>query len=347
MKTVIKLGSLVVAFLLVGCGALAPGGQALVTEEFMIPGPDPGVQLYVRNKRPRDLQAYNPRNIVLFVHGATYPSETSFDLQLEGMSWMDYIASRGFDVYLMDIRGYGKSSRPAEMDQPPERNPPIVRTDTAARDFSVAVDFVLKRRGVPTLTVLAWSWGTTVAAVYISQNNENVNRLVMYAPQWVRKTADVRRRAGGKLDAYSIVKPDAALKRRRAGIPADKNVIPEEWAKEWVRATFASDPVGAKADPPYLRAPNGAVLDGRVYWSAGKPLYDPASIRVPTMVVRGEWDVASTDDMARAVHEKLVNAQPRRLVTIAEGAHGLMMEKNRMQLFREVQRFLEEPTPGR
>ena len=37
---------------------------------------------------------------MLFVHGATYPAHTAFDMQLDGMSWMDYIASRGYDVYL-------------------------------------------------------------------------------------------------------------------------------------------------------------------------------------------------------------------------------------------------------
>jgi pimeloyl-ACP methyl ester carboxylesterase len=88
----------------------------LVMEEFMIPGADPDVQLYVRNKRPRTMTSFKPDNIVLFVHGATYPAETSFDLQLEGLSWMDYIAARGYDVYLVDVRGYGKSSRPPEMD---------------------------------------------------------------------------------------------------------------------------------------------------------------------------------------------------------------------------------------
>jgi pimeloyl-ACP methyl ester carboxylesterase len=345
MRTTTKAGLLVVALLAGGCGAIAPQGQALVTEEFMIPGADPGVQLYVRNKRPRDLTTINLDNIVLFIHGATYPSETSFDLQLDGMSWMDYIASRGYDVYLMDVRGYGKSSRPAEMDQPADRTPPLVRTETAVRDFGTAVDFVLKRRSVSKLNVLGWSWGTTVAAAYTTKNNEKVNRLVLYAPQWVRKAEDVRRRPAGKLGAYSVVKPSVAVKRRYAGIPADKakEVLPDAWAQEWMRATFASDPVGAKANPPFLRAPSGAVQDGREYWSAGKALYDPADIRVPTMIVRGEWDVASQDHMARGVYEKLANARSKRLVTIPEGAHGLMMERNRMQLFREVQRFLEEP----
>lgn len=42
-------------------------------------------------------------------------------------------------------------------------------------------------------------------------------------------------------------------------------------------------------------------------------------------------------------HQTLVNAQPKRLVIIGEGTHGVMMEKNRMQLFREV--FLDEGAP--
>jgi pimeloyl-ACP methyl ester carboxylesterase len=315
----------------------------LATEEFMIPGADPGVQLYVRNKRPRDATRFSAENIVLFVHGATYPAETSFDLRLDGFSWMDYIASRGYDVYLVDVRGYGKSSRPAEMDQPAERNAPIVRTDTAARDYGAAVDFVLKRRGVAKLNVLGWSWGTAITALYTSQNNAKVNRLVLYAPVWLRETRSLTD-TGGALGAYRTVTVEAALKRKAAGIPEGKKPMPDAWSEEWVRATFASDPVGAKANPPFVRAPNGVVLDSREYWSAGKALYDPANIRVPTMLVLAEWDADTPVTMAQALFPKLVNAEPKRLVVIGEGTHSVMMEKNRTQLFREVQLFLDERT---
>ena len=287
MKAIANGAWLVLAFLLAGCAAVPTGGQALITEEFMIPGADPGVQLYVRNKRSRDLTTFSAENIVLFVHGATYPAETSFDLQLDGLSWMDYVASRGYDVYLVDVRGYGKSSRPTEMDQPADRNPPIVRTDTAARDYGAAVDFVLKRRGVAKLNVLAWSWGTAIAALYTSQNNAKVNRLVLYAPLWLRETKSLTD-TGGALGAYRVVTVDAALKRRATGIPAGKKPMPDAWAEEWARATFASDPVGAMGNPRFVRAPNGVVLDGREYWSAGKPLYDPANIQVPTMLILAE-----------------------------------------------------------
>ena len=86
----------------------------LVTEEMMVKSPDPGIAIYVRNKRPVDMTTFRPERTVLYVHGATYPARTAFDLPLGGMSWMDYIAARGYDVYLLDLRGYGKSTRPKE-----------------------------------------------------------------------------------------------------------------------------------------------------------------------------------------------------------------------------------------
>jgi pimeloyl-ACP methyl ester carboxylesterase len=344
MKRATKVGLLMLMLPLAGCATVLSDRQELITEEFMIPGPDPGVQLYVRNKRPRSLATFNPDNIVLFVHGATYPAETSFDLQLDGLSWMDYIASRGYDVYLMDVRGYGRSSRPAEMDQPANRNPPIVRTGTAARDYAAAVDFVLKRRGVTKLNLMGYSWGTAIAALYTSQNNAKVNRLVLYAPLWVRSTKS-HTDTGGALGAYRVVTMDSA-KKRPTGIPDGKKPMPDAWLEAWVRATFASDPVGAKGNPPFVRAPNGVELDGREHWSAGKPLYNPANIRVPTMLIVAEWDTDTPVYMAQTLFPRLVNAEPKRLVVIGGGTHGVMMEKNRMQLFNEVQLFLDEPATG-
>src|SRR5438552_7057575 len=96
-------------------------------------------------------------------------TKTAFDLKLDGQSWMDYIAARGYDVYLLDIRGYGKSTRPREMAAKAEDNPPIVRGETAVKDISSVVDFILKRRNIARLNLLGWSWGTTLMASYTAQ----------------------------------------------------------------------------------------------------------------------------------------------------------------------------------
>ena len=156
----------------------------LVMEEFMVPAVDPGISLYVRNKHPQGVTKFPGEKILLFVHGATYPSETAFDLQLNGQSWMDYIAQRGYDVYLVDVRGYGKSTRPPEMDKPAADNPPIVRTDTAVKDIGAAVDFILKRRNAQRLSLVGWSMGTTFMGKYASLNPGKVEKLVLYAPVW-------------------------------------------------------------------------------------------------------------------------------------------------------------------
>jgi Chaperone of endosialidase len=60
----------------------------LVTEEMMVESPDAGVEIFVRNKRPAAMTTFRPERTVLFVHGATYPAHTSFDLKLDGKSWM-------------------------------------------------------------------------------------------------------------------------------------------------------------------------------------------------------------------------------------------------------------------
>src|SRR6202012_3337927 len=98
----------------------------LVTESTMIPSGDAGIELYLRNKRPAAMTHFPADRILLYVHGATYPSETAFDLPIEGVSMMELIASRGYDVYLVDIRGYGGSTRPPEMGQPAADHKPIV-----------------------------------------------------------------------------------------------------------------------------------------------------------------------------------------------------------------------------
>ncbi len=342
MKALFGMFSAALLFLL-STAANAADAPALVTEEFIVPAVDPGISLYVRNKHPQGVTQFPAEKILLFVHGATYPAETAFDLELNGLSWMEYIARHGYDVYLVDLRGYGKSTRPPEMDKPAGDNDPIVRTETAIKDVSAAVEFILKRRGVARINLLGFSWGTTIMGWYTAQHNDKVNKLVLYAPQWIR-TPPALPGAGGKLGAYRTVTREAVKAGRLTGVPADKqaDLIPPGWFEAWADATFATDPDGAKQTPPVLRAPNGAEQDWREYWGAGKAQYDPAGIRVPTFLAHAEWDAGLPSYMLHAYFAKLTNTPYKRYVEIGEGTHSVMMEKNRMQLFQAVQQFLDE-----
>jgi pimeloyl-ACP methyl ester carboxylesterase len=347
MRTLLQAACAAVALTLAAAPAVAQGAGKIATEEFMVPAKDAGIQIYVRNKHPEGMTQFSPDKTVVFVHGATYPAHTAFDLQLAGLSWMDHIASRGFDVYLLDVRGYGRSTRPKEMDQPAEANDPIVDTAVARRDVGAVVDHVLARRGIPKVNLIGWSWGTSIMASYTAENPGKVERLVLYAPQWLRTTPSLVQ-VQGKLGAYRTVKREAAKERWMTGVPEDKkaDLIPAGWFEAWADATFASDPAGAAQTPPVLRAPNGVVQDGMLYWSAGKPIYDPAKITVPTMLILAEWDRDTPPYMAQTLFPLLTGAPAKKLVMLGEGTHTIIMEKNRMQLFNAVQQFLEEKLNG-
>src|SRR5438477_4150514 len=320
----------------------------LETTDTMIPSGEPGVELFVRNKHPAGKQAFSADKIVLFVHGATYPAETAFDLPIEGLSMMDLIASRGYDVYLVDVRGYGRSTRPAEMSQPPGANKPIVSTKVAAHDLGAAVDFILKKRHVSKINVMGWSWGTSIAGLYTSENNNRVNRLVLYAPQWIRTEPRAPAAANAPpLGAYRLVSKDSARERWLKGVPEDKkaDLIPPGVFDAWADATWATDPDSSKQNPPMLRAPNGVAEDNANYWTAGRALYDPTKISVPTLILHAEWDADLPSYLAQGYFAQLKNAPYKRLIELSEGTHTVMLEKNRMQFFHELMGFDDEERP--
>jgi pimeloyl-ACP methyl ester carboxylesterase len=325
-------------------GGVSPSGAAdptpkLVTEHFMIDASDPSIKLYIRNKRPEGMTEFKSEKTLLFIHGATQPAEATFDLPLENLSWMDYIARRGWDVYLVDVRGYGSSTRPPEMDQPPENNPPIATTDVAVRDLKSAVDFILHRRSLSKINLMGWSWGTVIAAAYAADHPDKVERLVLFGPAWVRSAPSAP--SSRPLGAYIETPMSRSRERMQVGAPEDRksDLMPSSWFEAWSAAVLDTDPLGSKQNPPVLRSPNGVFQDNRDYWDAGKPYYDPAKINAATLIIVAEWDYRVPD--AQELFRRLPNRIEKRLVQIGEGTHLVMLEKNRMQLFEEVQFFLD------
>lgn len=321
----------------------------LVTREEMVPAADAGIALYVRNRRPVGMADFRPDRTVLFVHGATYPAETAFDLELaspsgDHLSWMSFIAARGFDVWLLDVRGYGRSTRPPEMNQPAAANPPFADTATARRDVDAVVNHICRQRGIPRLVLLGWSWGCVIMGSYAALHQHKVERLVLFAPGWLRDAPSPTDQ-GGPLGAWRGVTRAQAHTRWLAGVPETHkaDLIPPGWFDAWADATFATDPEGAALSPPVLRAPNGTVQDSRDYWTAGRPLYNPADITAPTLIVVGEWDRDTPPAMAQAIFDLLDRAASRRLVMLGRATHTALMERDRLALFHQVQSFLEQP----
>ena len=336
------------SLLLAGCSGAppAPDVPALAVDDFRVASKTEGIELFVRNKRPRGVESFPSNRIVLFVHGVTFPSESTFDLPLDGVSWMDFIARAGYDVYLVDVRGYGGSTRPPAMSEPPDRNPPVATLEEAVEDVDAAVEFIRSRRNnVERIVLIGWSWGTVVMGRYAATHGDKVERLVLYAPSWQRRTPSAAIRGADVKTAYRLVNVAGVKGRWLTGVAQDKQdqILPRDWFETWVAANLATDPWGSKQLPAVMRAPNGGLHAVQSPQSPGdwQPPYDPALIKAPTLLVKGEWDADTPSYMAQALFPLLVNARAKQYLEIGEGTHSIMLERNRMQLFRAVQAFLD------
>src|ERR1700685_215886 len=162
-----------------------------------------GLRIYLWEKHSTELKESLLRSgkVTLLVHGGTWSGRPDFDLQIRDYSLMDFLAKNGFDVWAIDIHGYGHSDK---------TDKDWSGVQSAAADIAAAVDYITKLRGVSKVDLLGWSAGTQRAGLYAMQHPERVGKLILYAPQWkgnAEYREQVRKRIenGGKpLGQYRI-----------------------------------------------------------------------------------------------------------------------------------------------
>src|SRR4051794_8174592 len=95
----------------------APSAQGQVTRtDAMVAGP-PGIAIFLREVVGRS-PAPNVAPLLL-VHDTPAAGSASFDLGVPGGSLAADLAEAGLRVYLMDARGFGRSSRASRLSSPP------------------------------------------------------------------------------------------------------------------------------------------------------------------------------------------------------------------------------------
>lgn len=295
-----------------------------------------GLAVMLRNKC-RGLDALP----VLFVHGATYPSSVTFDYAVDGASWMDVLAADGFDVWCIDLLGYGAADRPPEMAAAANAHGPLVDTEHAVADVQRAVEFICAARGCAEIDLIGYSWGTAIGGQVASESPARIRRLVLAGALWVPEVP-MQVAVDGPLGAYRLVTEEATVRRWTVGLDdAQQAAIGSAASREsWARAAVASDPESRRHTPALLRAPAGVVKDVTEYWMQGRPTWDPARVRCATLVVVGEWDHETTPAQGREVFARLTGTETRRFVTIGGATHLMLLERQRHQLYEVVSSFL-------
>ncbi len=353
-----RLFILLFAFLLSLFSGLSVGLAAADEITYIdnyIDSADPGVKLFVRSKWLEGKARPDDSNVVIFIHGRTLPSLADFDLQYKDYSWADWMAKRGYIVYLFDIRNFGRSTREPAMTEPPSASRPLSRSHLALRDLHTVVEHARAEQGVNKISLIGWSWGATLAGYYASLHEEKVAGLVLYAPlyavaghpdagasSWLRDPEDPKlfnRAIGG----YRLVPVEKIRRFWDAQIPAeDKSLYREEAVLEaFLQAILESDKTSALRDPPSIRAPNGPLEDA-FYQGQGRHLFHASTIRSPTLIVAGEFDRFTLPKDRFNLVSDLTRAPVTQVEIIPEATHILLLEKRRHELYETVHNFLQD-----
>ena len=316
---------------------------AIETTDALIASETPGIELFLRNKRPAGRAA---RGSILLVHGASFSSMSLFDVDVGGGSFMDVLARAGLDAWAVDVRGFGGSTRPEPMGAAPAAGTPLVRATEAVHDVAAALAHIRRERRPDRVALLGMSWGGSVAGIYAARNPGAIDALVLVAPLWL-SAEPLRFDSGAPILTHRVVDVNAYRATWLAPAPqAERDrVLPPGWFERWAAATEATD---REAPPGHVRAPSGPIADVREHWTANSPLYDPAAITAPSLIIRATWDVDVRRDMALDLFDRLVGARRRTYAEVAGGTHMLLMEPLRHAAYEHVLAFLpplaQEPT---
>jgi pimeloyl-ACP methyl ester carboxylesterase len=309
-------------------------------------------QLYVRERVLAGAALRGPippDRTVLFVHGAGTPAEVAFDVPYEDYSWMAYLARAGYDVFSVDMTGYGRSTRPAPMNDPcnlaPDRQPgfvaaacgstyPHAMTTIASDwdDIDAAVEYIRQLRRTARVSIVAWSLGGPRAGGYALRHPERVQRLVLLAPAYNRASASdppAKPASGTVFNTQSRAELQALWDRQtRCEGQVDPAIVPVIWSE-----MLASDPVGATWGPGVRRAPQTTTWG----WNATAA----AKTQTPTLMVAGIHDVQVAPERVRELYADL-GAPQKLLLDLGCSSHNAMWEKNHRLLFRASLEWLEK-----
>lgn len=151
---------------------------------------------------------------ILLIHGVTFSTHI-FDVNYEDYSLVKFLAKEGYNVWSLDVAGYGESEK--------VNNGFMPDSNYAAEDVNAAINKICELSNENKIDVMGWSWGTVVSSRCVIKYPKHVKKLVLYAPilngigkhnivesfhhnTYECAIEDFQKLTNGKID-YSIVDP--------------------------------------------------------------------------------------------------------------------------------------------
>jgi pimeloyl-ACP methyl ester carboxylesterase len=333
-----------------GCAVDNRQSEDMVTSDLFIPHTSTlpalagqKVGLFVRHKAAASIargEGDMRGRVVLFVHGGTVPGVPAYDLDYGTYDWMAFLARAGFNVYAMDVSGYGSSPRPM-MDDPCNVNPkqqsllkgrPLktacapnypyefntIRDDWAEMD--TVVDYLRKSNGVERIHIIGWSAGGPRVGGYAAQHPAKIDRVMLYAPS-PTVAGPIPDRPSGGFPVGLQTREDFEQKRWDPDVRCPGQVEPGVRDVLW-KSIMEWDRVGASWHS------SEGVMRARTATAFGWTPDLATRLVAPTLVVVGEFDRLSD---RRTVYEQ-IGAREKVFVNVSCASHFMLWEKQHRAL---------------
>jgi pimeloyl-ACP methyl ester carboxylesterase len=269
---------------------------------------------------------------------------------------MAYLAEAGYDAFSVDMTGYGRSTRPPQMNDPcnlaTDRQAAFVPSLLSAPckptypgamttiasdwdDVGAAVDYIRALRRVEKVHLVAWSLGGPRSGGYAAKHPERIGRMVWLAPAYNRTsaaTAPAKVPADGTVFNTQSRAEFLANWDRQVGCPAqyEPAVADAVWS-----AMLESDPVGATWGPGVRRAPQTTTWG----WNAAVV----GRMQTPTLMVAAAHDKQVDAARVRELYDDY-GATQKVMVDLGCAGHSAMWDKVRTHLFRASLEWIEKGT---
>jgi pimeloyl-ACP methyl ester carboxylesterase len=248
--------------------------------------------------------------VILLVHGATWASKCTFDPDPErGYSLMEVLADGGFDVFALDLHGYGKSEKSEE---------DWTEAATASADVEAAVEFIRSFRWVDKVHLFAYQWGTQPVAMYAARKPQKVNKLALLGMRWKQ----VEYTGAAPSGPFRTLGQQAALLK-----PDDGDLDPD-----FVRRRAQVCRSEAQ------QAPNGAIKD----LSVASPV-KPSELKVPTLFIQGEKDGSKETLVDRGNFFRELGAKDKWYVVLRGMGKYAPIEREHARFDQALLSFLGQP----
>lgn len=254
---------------------------------------------------------------------------------------------KGYKVYLLNIRGWEKSTLPAYDFS--DSTLIVGSVEEASRDINSMVDWILAKEEADQVSLFGWATGGHWIGHFLTQHGDKANAYMALNMMYgVQGPWDLRDYFASERDNTEFKKSDFwRISSKESLTRSWTNTIPSEdkdaWRDPKVAQAYQDQAVKFGQDSTVLKIPGG-YREESFYLSLGKKYWEAADIQVPSLIIRSEYDFWSRPEDLEAMKNELVRSPKVKTLTIS-GTHYVFvdrLQRGKQQLLDEIFAFLSE-----